>query len=215
MGIREHLSKELSKKDLKMSDLSLDEQEKTPELKFDPEQEITEQDWAHILASLEYMRENSDQRLRHSLTQAKILFPDRTEQLNLDQEIQKQFVSSIAASYKVNNVYGYTNASANYKTLYPNSFQEISEKDWTKMIDILELSSPKTGYLGLSYELASMKRLSPERFSQLDINEYWDKMRGSLEELKKASITQFAQMAANMKIIAPERFHESDITEDD
>ncbi len=45
MGIRKHFERKPSDEDLKLQDLSLEQEKTTPELKFDPETEITELAW--------------------------------------------------------------------------------------------------------------------------------------------------------------------------
>ncbi len=59
MGIRKHFEKK-GEGDLKLQDLSLEQEEATPELKFDPEIEITESDWQRKKQELERYRNNND-----------------------------------------------------------------------------------------------------------------------------------------------------------
>ena len=84
MGIRKHFEKKSPDEDLKLQDLAV-EQETTPELKFDPEIEITESDWQGILGLLNALRKlNRWLDFAQQAMYIKILQPDKAADLNID-----------------------------------------------------------------------------------------------------------------------------------
>ncbi len=139
MGIRKHFENKPSDEDLKLQDLSLEQEETKPELQFDPETEITESDWQAMKDELEsYRQYNRWWNFANQAMCLNILFPDRTAELNLDSAWQG--MKQKLESFRQNNSWlAFANQAKSFKILFPNRTAELNlDSAWQGMKNALE-----------------------------------------------------------------------------
>ena len=207
MGIRKHFEKKPNE-DLKLQDLTL-EQEKTPELKFDPETEITEADWQGMKQVLEVKRRNRKIWSFTFLTMVmKILRPVKFDELNIDDQAWRGMKENL----ETNRNYDwrtFNSQAANMKILQPERFSElgINDQSWQNMKEALEALQD---YNYFAVQAVDMKILQPNKFSELSIDDkVWQKMKAQLEiDRNEGNWGRFTELAKSMKILQPKRFSE-------
>ncbi len=169
MGIRKHFEKK-GEGDLKLQDLSLEQEEAKPELKFDPETEISETDWQEMKNSLESDRQNNSWwGFAEQAMRLKILFPDRTAELNLDSAWQgmKNRLEVFRRSYNWRN---FAEQARSFKILFPNRKAELDLNDsaWQGMKDDLESDRRNNNWGTFTEQAMRLKILAADKVETTD-----------------------------------------------
>lgn len=208
---------------INIKDLTIEEPEKLADLPFDPEKDIFAEDWEDMKSGfLKNMREaeHGVNRLHHlnRAIELKTLFPERSDELNLGPEIQKE----LEQLYDVESRAEYTSeALEKLKVLFPGKFKEIISKKgdpdwnefkWEKMKEYLE--EHRTGTSFSWHDIAglavTLKMIHPERISELNLNdEFVEKIKKSMSmDMEENDMYSFLSDASNFRILFPERVGE-------
>ena len=205
MGIRKHFEKK-GEGDLKLQDLSL-EQEESEKLKFDPETEISKTDWQGMKNELGSYHQNKNWLgFAYQAMHLKILFPDKTADLDLDSAWQGM-KGILESDRRNNNWWGFTKQAMRLKVLFPERVSELNLDviAWQKMKDRLEKA------LNPSYQATYLKILFPNKMSDLNLNPVWQKTETALEECREDNDwSNFANLAMNLKILAADKVETTD-----
>ncbi len=140
MGIRKHFEKKPSGEDLKLQDFSL-EQEENSELKFNPETEISETDWQGMKDKLERNRQNNNWwAFANQATYLKILFPDKTVELDLNDLVWQGMKDKLESDRQNNNWWAFAAHAMRLKILFPDKTAglDLNDSAWQGMKDVLE-----------------------------------------------------------------------------
>ncbi len=214
MGIRKHFEKKPSDEDLKLQDLSLEQEEVGPELKFDPETEITESDWQGMMKQLREDRENNHwQNFVRQAMYMRILAPYKASELNIDdvawREIKQQLEEDRKSIWR-----GFAHQAMSMKILQHDKFIElkIDDQAWQGMIRTLERYRNNGNWWAFADQANDMKILQPSKAVELNIDDQaWQGMKQQLEMLRRGeSWLRFAHQAMYMKILAADKVEVTD-----
>jgi len=167
MGIRKHFEQQKQEKDFKISDLSLDTQEKE-KLKFDPETEISDTDWEEMKDKLEELRKNDLLDFAILAMRMSILRPDQKSELQIDDEAWQE-TKAILNRFRGWDWLNFTHLAIAMSIFRPDKKAElqISDTDWQGMK--AELEKLRKNNLFDFVELAmSMTILSAEKVKITD-----------------------------------------------
>ncbi len=205
MGIRKHFEKKPPDEDLKLQDLALEQGESRPELKFDPGTAISETDWQNTKNELESFRHEN--RWWVFATRAmclKILFPDKTAELDLDPAWQG--MKDALESYRqADNWWNFANQAMQLKILFPDKTAELDLNDlaWQGMKNKLEYYRQGSWH-AFADQAMNLKILFPDRTAELDLNDSaWQGMKEELEsDRRNNNWGDFTSQATELKILA-------------
>ncbi len=168
MGIRKHFEKKPPDENLKLQDLSL-KQEETPELKFDPETEITESAWQGMKQKLENYR-NSDWWDFAALAMSmKILSPDKSSELNIDDQAWQGMKQKLE-NYRNSNWRLFADQAMSMKILSPDKSSDlkIDNKAWQKMKQELEANRNSNWWEDFAIQARRMKIMAADKIKVTD-----------------------------------------------
>jgi len=202
MGIREHF-KERSDEDVKIQDLKLEISESQGP-RFDPETEISDEQWDVMKKALESIRSGGDwHRYADMVSDVVLLFPDRIDQLNLSNEVFDGLVETLDSTTGSQIL----ESLLALKILFPNRFDEvlIGDVEWDKIDDSIALSaSVGDQAFGSSY----FKIVFPDRVEKLDLtNEFCDRIIEAIDKMKEEkSFNSLSYFLKYIRILFPDRF---------
>ena len=185
---------------INIHELTIEEPEKQSELPFDPERDITKQDWEVMRLCLEHSRKNntwSD----FSAYAARMKILDPTQDLNLDQTAWQGMEDEFKKQSF--NPQRLTSNAADMKVLDPKRDLNLDQTAWTKMRRELENWRSKNDWGMFSWQASNMKIIDPKINLKLD-QAAWQGMEKQLEEYRRSNNwTSFFLQASRMKILDP------------
>jgi len=232
---------------INIHELTVEEPEKPSELPFDPERDITEEDWGNMKNSLrkqsvdiayhalnleiitpgvvrELALNNVDwQRMKVKLdlvreaknpsafaeeaTAMKILFPERSNELNLDEEIWTMLNDHLNKVYrKGNHWYDFSHLAVEMLILFPHRAVELNlnKEAWKGIHGELLRCVPDGDSFYISAK--NMKLLFPSNMNELVLDKkIWDALKRGLKDRKKwGDWAGFSSRVMAMKILAAE-----------
>ena len=212
MGIRKHFEKKPDE-DLKLQDLTL-EQESAPELKFDPETEITEAAWQGMKDKLESHRNNSWWSFAYQAMRLKILFPSRTAELDLNDSAWQGMKGQLESDRQDNNWWDFADQAMLLKVLFPERVSELdlNGSTWQGIKDQLEYYHQSNDWRDFIAQAKNLKILFPDRVSELNLNDSaWQGMKDALESCSQnTNWWDFTGQAMNLKILAADKVETTD-----
>ncbi len=224
MGIRKHFEKKPPDENLKLQDLTLEQGETKPELKFDPETEVTESDWQALEHQLEkYRARGSFWGFVEQAMLLKIIRPDKTVRLNIDdrlwQEERRNLKLQLEALQRDGNyalLWTFVERAMHMKILQPDKAADLSINDhvWRQIEGALKFEQEASNSLAFNKYATDIKILQSDKFTKSKIidDQVWQRMRKELEEQRKNNNWwRFALDAMRMKILQPDKFAEVDI----
>lgn len=198
------------KEKIDVKKLALEEPEKKSELPFDPEKKITPDDWQNLKIYLEKFRNESRWAFFGSLAmEMKILFPERTEELKIDDEAWREMKKSLVRRTQTDDVAGATREIAALKVLFPERAPSMlkslgPDKFWVPQKRRLKEYREHRLWDKFLAHAEKMKIIFPERTTKLNID---DATWGNLKEsLRTEATDRFAKKAAFMRVLSPDRF---------
>ena len=212
MGISKRLNQNLERPS-RLVDFAVGESAKKEKLKFNVEQEISSEDWENMKKDFEFQDRDGEWLFRGMCL--KILFPDRVDELGLEDKWED-----------MKAVYDVTSAKKNYfdiayrammlKILYPEKVSELGLEDkQDKTIERYKnmLKNDNVNWWNVATQAANIKILYPEKVSELGLdNDKWENMKVEYErEVKKDGLSLAAEQAMRLKILFPERMGELDL----
>lgn len=216
-----------------MKEKSFEKIKPKEEIMFDPEKEITEEEWGKMKDVLEKDRkEGKWQNFSIQARSMKILFPEKTKELNLNQDawqgMENEAVEQLKA-FEEHKWWFASHRAADMKILFPEKTPKFMDEDsFQGMKDELERSRKEHRWSFFSKLAANMKILFPERVGEFGISENdWQEMKHTLEYLRKTTKEEalrrkdywelpekqvwrgdLTRQAASMKILFPKRVGE-------
>jgi len=201
MGIRKHFEQQKEDdKDLKMSDMSLDT-EKSDKTVFDPEKELTEQEWDIIL---KFIEENQDSPsfVCNLAAKLKLLSEKRLGQLQIDMsEMEEKFHKHFDNIRKSGAGFDLAIQAANYKTLFPEKFAEldITDEEWEVIKDFT--GARHMNPFSYANHAAKAAISFPQRLPKLSYNASMKQESSDIvKKLENKGEKNQVSLAANMKI---------------
>jgi len=215
MGIREHLKKH--PEETKLQDLSL-ETEQSESGSFDVRELISEQTWQRILKDLKkFLEPCKDLEFMHLAANIKLIFPERVEQLQLDQ-IQEYHQESFHEVIKDEfyrrddfQVAFWIEYVMEFRILYPDYWEEpewedkireemknsanlkYANKDFLQCADYLSMYKIRFGMLETSYPLDTI-------FERLNVK---------LDQLSASQdLSAYCKCLAVLRILFPDKFQQ-------
>ena len=166
MGIRKHFEKKSPDQDLKLQDLSL-EQEESPELKFDPETEISKTDWQEMKGQLKSDRRNKNwQNFAYQAMSLKILFPDRVSELDLDDSALQGMKDALESDRQAID---WWDQAMRLKILFPDKTAELGlDSAWQGMKDQLVSYRQRNNWYGFADQAMSLNILAADEVKVTD-----------------------------------------------
>ena len=203
---------------INIHDLTIEEPEKESELLFDVERDITEQEWQKMKKELADRKRGSLHTFLEEAMKMKIIFPERADELTLDDEIWNM-AKKLPKSTEDKG--SFAAILMELKVLFPERMEEI-ELDNRKLESMgKELNRLKENIIFTQNYSAStffafatrMKVVFPEEFDKLKlldpIEDITQSMKGYLKEKRQLKDWQtFLPAAVNFKILYPENVDE-------
>ena len=183
-------------------ELTIDEPEKQSELPFDPERDITEEDWQGMEKKLEEYRQPTKWNCFAEQAMAmKILDP--AKDLKLDQAAWQGMIDSLKSSeLKLNFIGEFSTQAMQMKILDPTYDLNLDQAAWQKMRNWLE-KFRQADWREFTSQAMAMKILDPTMDLKLD-QAAWQGMRDDLEECRQDDyFSSFYYQAMRMKILDP------------
>ncbi len=190
---------------------------------FDPEKEITEEDWRHIKERIENFPVEKYLDTLNLLAEVALLLPNRKTELNLSDDL----------FFKVQNETKQARAPSSFqwgrvlseafavRILYPDKELELNSELYHFAINrnLSDLSSEDLAVHGIVRLALESKVVFPEKDCDviqrvLISNHDWEVIKTALEKLaKKEFYRDYFYFAANAKLLWPERFSEIVVTQ--
>ena len=218
-----------------MKEKSFEKIKPKEEMMFDPEKEITEEEWGKMKDVLE--KDRKEGKWQYFSIQAramKILFPERTKELNLNQDawqgMENEALEQLKSEfYREHKGYFASYWAADMKILFPEKTPKfMDEGSFQGTKDELERLRKEHRWRVFSGLAARMKILFPERVGEFGISEDdWREMKRGFEYVRKTTKKEafrreeywenpekqvwhgdLTREAASMKILFPERVGE-------
>jgi len=196
---------------INIHDLTIEEPEKGTDLAFDPERDLTREDWAKMEEQLDtfYHTENYSDFCK--------LFGDMKAVDSTNSFLANYQISE---KFKQDNLKNWTGRSAGFWVDFaeiavalkaaPEKFGQennIDEKDWKAMFDILKYYCKNRGSefgLAITELAACMKILDKRKDDKINEIISWEYLQDNLEEFKRnGQWAEFSEMAKNIKIVKP------------
>jgi len=202
----------------------LEQEEKAPH--FDPERDISKEDWEKIKEDLEKMRENKDWRNFSELAKnAVILFPERKKELHLDEEVWKTLKELWEENPEELNWFYFSSKAITIRSLFPERIDELNlgEGVWEKMKEGLEVWRTNKNWLRFFSQAVGMMFFSPEKTEELNLNEEaWKAEREMLEYYQDKNLSKdFGYIYSHLEnikqaiILFPEKVRELGLLNED
>lgn len=214
------LEKHFNKERINVKKLSLEEPEKEPEiLTFDPERDITKEDWQNMKDEIDGFRKREDWFFFASKAmEMKTLAPERVSELNLndnDWQGMKKYLKQCRE--KNESEWGkwrnFFFVAAGAKILFPERASEINLDDvaWKGSEDLIETNRGMHWWGDILKHAMEVKILAPDKGSELDIigEREWRLLKMRLERHREVNNwNNFSSIAMRIKIVFPERVSE-------
>jgi len=210
MGIRKHFEEMKDEGDLKLRDITAETEEKEWKPGFDYEEEISDEDWEKIMKSLKALFPDDYANYISCAARLKILFPDRADELGLNDEVWDEVWNKVTERMKATRdvVFKRSLFSAAYrdmKALFPDRIDEVDFND-----EDLEIAKRKDYNNGIYYlyELRSYKMIFPNRFASYQIGEgvVQKAVEGIRLTKEEKRWSDFVEEAALFRIVFPDQF---------
>lgn len=215
MPLEKYFGKE-EKIDIKK--LAVEEPEKKSEIKvsFDPEKEITNEDWERMKENLKNRRGDNWPNFFIRAVEIKLLFPDRTAELRLDDERVLGAMKEGLGKYRQKNKWWqFSEAAMEAKILFPERAAELGldEQARKEMKKKLDHYKENKSWGEFAEQAMRVKIVFPHKASELGLTEeFWKNQKKRLERPRRNRYLywggDFAERAAVMKILFPERVPE-------
>lgn len=208
MGVRESVGQSGSD-ETRLHDLVIREK-KREELPFDPEKDITDEQWQKAKRRLERAKELEmwDHFARDAM-RMKILFPERVAELNLDNEVWQKMKKRRESFFlgRIKEWGLFFEEAAEAKILFPErvSELELDEGIYEEGKKGIEALSKKGELAYLLNLVTNIKILFPEKSSELSLNEeIWKKIEEQAQKwYEENNWGMFSGWAASIKICCP------------
>jgi len=184
---------------INIHELTVEEPEKQEGLPFDPERDITEQDWRGMRSILESWKHNDWQSFSAQAMEMKIIDP--TQNLNLDQDDWQGMTGCLASLRDDQRFDSLAVLVMGMKILGPEKDIGIQQDDWGAIRELLERNRGSNWWY-FSFLAIRMKFVNPTK--DLNINEEaWQGMDRQLEMYKEIhQYDSFAKQAMNIKLLS-------------
>lgn len=199
--------------------LAVEEPEKKPALPFDPEKEISLDDWRNSKTYLENTRMGNYYGKWADFGQRamvmKLLFPERTTELNLKGKDWEEMKKQLETSYRhIGGEKNIINQLMALKILFPEKFSKLKPEEYW---DVMKTQLDSNWKNGNADWVGKMKVIFPERALELKIdNVFLDNAKRRLNTLKSpALLDMWALQAMYMKIIFTEEVAELELDSKD
>ena len=229
MGIREHLSKKVDEKEMKLSDLSFDMPEKQDESEFDVERDVSERMKSSLLSRLKETRPsgfNVNARINaawdsfiSNASKMKTLFPEEVDGLDFNQEQLEGLKARLIYIGKHRGDTEFLKFAQGLRGVLGNNFDktELPSRLNKKMIKRLksdiakvELDPFQASYSScvvLMENLVNYKIAWLDQFESLDIGDgLFERLKSDIESWRTNDIVNFCYIASAVRILFPERF---------
>ena len=216
MGIRKHFEKKPTDEDLKLQDLSFEDDRKEKRPLFDPEEEISNEVRQSLFNELERERRFPSWTLvLRDAARLKIVFPERTEELKLDKTTLESIKSVLPNQTELfekhfdgGSAKSYIEYMSDLRLCYPEE-EYIADKDVKRrLVRAIRTFTYVPGILAqIGADLRIWTRKSAEELGMSDSK--WNDLKEMLEKNRTESQWyDFLKLAANLKILHPERYDE-------
>ena len=195
---------------INIKDLTLEEPEKKKsELPFDPERDITEEDWKRVRESLLSIRQEEHPEFTYPelVKSVKILFPERVSEFNFDDDFLWRRTKLWSQRHGLPSLLDYV---FEIKLAFPERISELNLDKLQEINKHIEVYRQRNDWAMFASAAMKMKILFPERIAELHLDETaWVGMKEELEQLRTPDLWgYFAKRAMAMKILYPEKSSE-------
>lgn len=187
------------------------------DIPFNPERDITEQDWQDMKRQLEYYSQETEYQDFFELAMyMAVLFPEKRHELNIDEGTWEGMKGELEQEqrwhgYQVN----FPELAVRMNLLSPERRGELKLDDaaWKGMKEKLDLLYRNSSWIIYSPDAVEMCLLFPERRHELNIDDtVWAGLKGELERRRGIQNWYgFSHIASDMVLLFPERRQELDI----